>query len=187
MTLKVSDWLPAFCAEVNELELAEQGATLAELQHIEQELGIPLPVSYKDCLRIWDGAKSFCCCWIFGIADLRETFAYYGFEPGMSEPIGADRSFMYRGRPLGLLPFAQPEGEADLFCFDTRNWHEQEYEIARYDHETGDVVEKYHSFAAFLQAQAWNITEDLDYFMRDDRTDEAAEQLCEDWSQRLRL
>ncbi|MGB0560465.1 MAG: SMI1/KNR4 family protein [Spirulinaceae cyanobacterium] len=186
MVLAILDWLPQFCADLVDIEVAEQGATLAELQQLEQDLGIPLPAAYKDCLQVWDGAADFGSWQIYSVAEIRSGVNYWGFQAGVSELGGEDYPFLYRFKPLALLPIAQQTHSADLFCFDTRQYKGQDYPIVEYDHEIWQVKQRYRCFADFLQAKAWDITEDLEFFLRSDRTDEEADHICQYWSERLR-
>ena len=185
MTLNITDWLADFCADAD-VEVAEIGATATQLAQLEQDLGIPLSASHKDCLQIWDGAADFDSWQILSIAEIRDGVKYWGFQAGESKVGGADYPFLYRAKPLALLPFAQPLESADLFCFDTREFRDGEYAIVKYDHEVGDVDKKYPSFAAFLQDRALDMTEDLEYFMGELEDDEVAERICEEWAHRLR-
>lgn len=184
MILLITDWLVDFCADAN-VEVATHGVQAAEIEQLEQELGIPLSASHRACLQIWDGAADFGSLQIYSLAEIRDAIRDYGFQAGSSEAGGAEYSYIYRAKPLALLPFAQPSLSADLFCFDTRTFQEQEYPVVEYDHEVGKVKIRHPSFAAFLQERAFSLTDDLEYFLTDSEDYQTAEQLCDEWANRL--
>jgi len=111
------------------------------------------------------------------VSEIREAVKYYGFKAGDSELVGAERSFMYRGKPLALLPFARPILSADRFWFDPRNYSDGKSAIC--DREVGEIPFPYRRFAEFLPIQALAITEDLEYLIGDKCPEEIDEQRCE--------
>jgi hypothetical protein len=111
------------------------------------------------------------------VSEICEAVKYYGFKAGDSELVEAERSFMYRGKPLALLPVARSILSADRFWFDTCDYSDGKSAIC--DREVGEVPLPYRSFAEFLQIQALAITEDLENFTGDKLPEEIDEQRCE--------
>ncbi len=135
---------PAFAAKLGDgskyhLEEVELPATDAELDELEQSLGVPLPESYKALLRcargFWllGGAVQFGACHPF----------FHDFEPFDQLSPPQQRAVRRRGNQWpppsqGMLCFADffMEADGDQVLFDvTRGLIDGEYPVMYYAHE----------------------------------------------------
>lgn len=177
-------WLQDFQADTNCLILTNQKASTTEIEEVEQILGIPLPLSYRAFWQYWNGAKEFTEEWnIFSTQELLAGVERYGFQPytGEVKLVGEEYGFIYSRKPTHLLTFAIPLLSSDLYCFDTSNANDSDYPVYEFDHEMLVAKEKYSNFEHFILKQAWNITEDLDFFLINGVNEEQACSCSEKW------
>jgi hypothetical protein len=131
------DWLIALTQDVRNkyyLDLSPKGASQKEIAHLETELGVKLPDSYREFLKIWNGGE-IRTSRILSVDELLDYAKEWGFEKFDTKIKIADKRqrHYYASRPAHQLIFRTFELSPVVFCLDTRYEQAGEYFIAQYD------------------------------------------------------
>lgn len=135
------DWLVELTRDVRNkyyLDLSPKGVSEEEIEHLESELGIKLPNSYRDFLKIWNGGE-IRTSRVLSIEELLDYAKEWGFKKFDKKIKIADKRqrHYYSSRPAHQLIFRTFELSPVVFCLDTRCRQNEEYFIAQYDAEKG--------------------------------------------------
>ena len=133
------DWLVALTQDVQNkyyLDLSPKGASQEEIEQLEAELGVKLPDSYREFLKIWNGGE-LRTSRILSVEELLDYAKEWGFTKFDTEIKIADKRqrHYYASRPAHHLIFRTFELSPVVFCLDTRDQQGGENFIAQYDAE----------------------------------------------------
>jgi len=145
MTPELQTRFPVFCGKLKDWSGADPeevltGATADDIARIEEELGIPLPVSYREFLGATRGF------WLFGgVVQFGSQHPFFHDFPAF-ETLNPQQQRMVRLKggewpppSQGMLCFAEYflEADGDQVLFDvTRGLQGGEYPVFYYRHET---------------------------------------------------
>jgi hypothetical protein len=190
------DWLPGFLNETHRIGLSRQGAAEAEIAQVETALGIPLPFSYREFLKVCNGGDIY-GYQIFSTQDLLSVPAEFGFRSyqGAVESVGPDFGATYARKPAHLLPIVRLPQSPDLYCLETRPNGREEKPLCKFDHEVEDIdlilEPRFPDFEAFFLEVANTVSEEPESYMEDEDTwdeeeVEQAEEAASKWQTIIR-